>query len=249
MVSFDSGHCWYHVRYSDGDEEDLSPKDLLKFISGINGKDKARELLHHPAHTTTSARKRKIVVDEDEDEKACDEDGVDEAEDEEEDDDEDFQLVREAKVKVDKGLLSKGKENYSSPRKAAVSSKAKVKAEKKAGPKRTEATFNDQDLKLWESEDIPPPKQIPRTVRVLELFAGCGGLHSDGEATSGKLTVRVESVAAVEVEPVPAQTYKHNFPKASYGSGLRQFRAIPSFAPSSALSSWFFTVGVMLPLL
>lgn len=132
----------------------------------------------------------------------------------EEEDDDDFQ-AQPSKVK---GAASRAKprtkaaKGKSKPgRKAAAAATAADDAPATAAP-REEATFDNTEFALWAPEEQTLPRPLPRTIRTLELFAGCGGLHGDGSGTLGDLSVEVKTVAAVEVEAAPAVTYAANFP-------------------------------------
>ena len=94
---------------------------------------------------------------------------------------------------------------------AAASTKGPIKVE--AGD--TEATFENVDEELWAEEQSVLPSPLPTRLAVLELFAGCGGLHLEGgvsfcDEEEGGLSIH--TLAAVEIENDPARTYKYNHP-------------------------------------
>ena len=82
-----------------------------------------------------------------------------------------------------------------------------------------ESNFSNADVTLW-SECLDPPQwDVTEVTRlgVLELYAGCGGLNMDGSikyAVNGTRVVdlSIDTVAAIEIEEVPAKTFKHNHP-------------------------------------
>ena len=69
------------------------------------------------------------------------------------------------------------------------------------------------DKKLWSANDkIKAPARLPSHLKVLETFAGAGGLHMCGTARFGNTEVSIQSVAAIDIVKDPCDTYKHNFP-------------------------------------
>ena len=79
----------------------------------------------------------------------------------------------------------------------------------------TECCFGNVDESLWDLDGkqpkIKPPSPLPTTLNILETFAGCGGFHMQGSATLDGRTVTLNTVAAVEIEGDPANTYKFNY--------------------------------------
>mmetsp|Transcript_46622 Transcript_46622/g.86813 ORF Transcript_46622/g.86813 Transcript_46622/m.86813 type:complete len:1110 (+) Transcript_46622:168-3497(+) len=82
------------------------------------------------------------------------------------------------------------------------------------------------DQELWGAPAVVPPKVLPSTLNVLEVFAGCGGLYMEGYGKFGGEQVSVNTVCAVEIEEVPSKTYKHNFPEVNViNMGVTRFLA------------------------
>eukprot|EP00959_Pyramimonas_sp_CCMP1952_P117401 2454191-Pyramimonas_sp.AAC.1 len=60
----------------------------------------------------------------------------------------------------------------------------------------------------------------------LQVFAGCGGMHMSGTGSFGNTTAGMKTLAAVEIEEVPAATYAHNFPHVNViNMGITRFLA------------------------
>ena len=85
-----------------------------------------------------------------------------------------------------------------------------------------ESNFNNADIELWSECFDAPQWDVAKVTKlgVLELFAGCGGLSMGGSikfAVNGTRTVdlSIDTVGAVEIEPVPARTFKLNYPHAN----------------------------------
>jgi len=185
----------FHVVYDDGDREDLELHELKPLLDpeGSGRKRRRRSVAQENAASLANGGTGSEV---------------------EEEDDDDFQ-AQPSKVK---GAASRAKprtkaaKGKSKPgRKAAAAATAADDAPATAAP-REEATFDNTEFALWAPEEQTLPRPLPRTIRTLELFAGCGGLHGDGSGTLGDLSVEVKTVAAVEVEAAPAVTYAANFP-------------------------------------
>lgn len=208
VKSYDSTTRWFRVVYDDGDEEELNAKQLQEVLvqaatSGATTKKKAAALT--PALLAAAAAAADALMSED---------AV-------------TAVIANGCGKKGGGVKSKKSENGAGGRKRATAKEGGGAAKKvKAEPKgkrvkkeevdvvvREEATFDNAEFELWAPEEQSVPSPLPRTIRTLELFAGCGGLHGDGEGRMKGMRVDVKTVAAVEVEGAPSETYKHNFPQ------------------------------------
>ena len=82
-----------------------------------------------------------------------------------------------------------------------------------------EASVHNLDKELWNGKiapDISWDMNKLEKMNVLETFAGAGGLHMHGDMKFGcngkEVTLSLSSVCAVEIEPIPAETYRQNNP-------------------------------------
>jgi site-specific DNA-cytosine methylase len=133
-------------------------------------------------------------------------------------DDDDVEADDEAPVALEtqtpkpkKAAAAKGAAAKKAP-KAAAAKKGKGPTAVEDGDQ--EATFANVDAGLWAEEESVLPSPMPTRLAVLELFAGCGGLHLEGGVSFGADgdQLSMHTLAAVEIEEDPAQTYKLNHP-------------------------------------
>lgn len=70
------------------------------------------------------------------------------------------------------------------------------------------------DLAWLRSTETPPPSPHRRTVRIADLFAGCGAMSAGIREACRALQFDMQSVLAIECDPAKLQTYSINFPEA-----------------------------------
>ncbi|MBJ7336680.1 DNA cytosine methyltransferase [Mycolicibacterium sp.] len=80
----------------------------------------------------------------------------------------------------------------------------------------TRATCADEAERAWLQSSVAPPSGSARSsLRVVDLFSGCGGLSIGLAEAARALNRSFEPLLAVDVDAVAAQTYAANFPTAS----------------------------------
>jgi DNA (cytosine-5)-methyltransferase 1 len=77
-------------------------------------------------------------------------------------------------------------------------------------------TCADEAERAWLQSNVAPPSGAARSsVRVVDLFSGCGGLSIGLAEAARGLNRSFEPLLAVDVDAVAAQTYAANFPSAT----------------------------------
>lgn len=80
----------------------------------------------------------------------------------------------------------------------------------------TRATCADEAERAWLQSSVAPPLGSARTsLRVVDLFSGCGGLSIGLAEAARALNRSFDPVLAVDLDAVAAQTYAANFPSAT----------------------------------
>lgn len=80
----------------------------------------------------------------------------------------------------------------------------------------TRATSADEAERAWLQSSVAPPTGAAKaSLRVVDLFSGCGGLSIGLAEAARALKRSFEPVLAVDIDAVAAQTYAANFPTAT----------------------------------
>lgn len=80
----------------------------------------------------------------------------------------------------------------------------------------TRATCADEAERAWLQSSVAPPLGSAGTsLRVVDLFSGCGGLSIGLAEAARALNRSFDPVLAVDLDAVAAQTYAANFPSAT----------------------------------
>ncbi|EEH57134.1 uncharacterized protein MICPUCDRAFT_58485 [Micromonas pusilla CCMP1545] len=194
----------YRVDYDDGADEWVDfPEPTVRFLDP--------EPAPEPAATSPAKRKMTVGV-----KRAAPSTAASPRADPMIGDDISVPIVASAK----KGTCKGGADAAGAKKRRPAAASGKKRAKAKANDDGDAAVVDSKcDESLWTraaraTTASPDGALMPSTLKVLETFAGAGGLHMHGDATHGPsgVAVALESVAAIDIVKDACDTYSHNFP-------------------------------------